>query len=329
MTYCLVPRDLAPKLHELLRRHFSDDPTVEVIVQRRSLDRRSGSDRRRPDTQESARQGPERRVIHSRDGRRAGERRATLLRVPAPPLPRRARPYGERLVFAERVEPSTRQLEDLDTARLVARIQAGDRDEIAVLYMRYFDRLYSYLRLIFNNPLEAEDATQQVFIKVLEGLADFKLGSSPFRAWLFVIARNHALNQLRTSRRITEVEYDVADVPASVPTGGDEWDPSALSWVTDHELHLFVERLPLAQRQVLFLRYVAGVSTAEAAQILSLTPDNVRKIHARGLGFLRDRLTAIGRAPKRSGHSGSRLLPRPARVVRIRRFCLVSSGPTG
>jgi hypothetical protein len=81
VLYCVVPEDLAEKLHRPLREHFGDDPGVEVVVENRRANRREVEDRR-----SGAGQPPkagERRRIRSRSGRRVEERRAT--QVPLDP----------------------------------------------------------------------------------------------------------------------------------------------------------------------------------------------------------------------------------------------------
>src|SRR5438046_781536 len=102
-VYCVVPWELAGKLHDQLREHFRTDATVEVVVERRAADRRRSPDRRA--TGEIA-LGEERRKIRNAAGRRVGERRAPVAETETPTLPRSARKYADQVVFVERLEPS-------------------------------------------------------------------------------------------------------------------------------------------------------------------------------------------------------------------------------
>jgi RNA polymerase sigma-70 factor (ECF subfamily) len=324
VVYCLIPRDLAPRLHEQLRRHFARDESVQVVAERRDGERRRRTDRRAVTGSTPAAQ---RRRVRAASGRRVAERRAALIEIQAPAaLPRRVRAYAERLVFVERLEPRGLDSEDADTARLVAGIQAGDRDAFALLYMRYFDRVYRYLRVVVGDAHRAEDATQRVFMKVLDALPRFEPGPVPFRGWLFAIARNVGLNELRD--RPAEESLDL-DSPQRERLAAAEESPGlgALDWITDQELYLFIERLPLAQRQVLFLRYLVQLRTGEIAEILGVSPEAVRQHQARALRFLRARLTAIGRGPSRAPLAGIRGLERRVRVVRARRYALATRPP--
>src|SRR5947209_8030601 len=122
MIYCLVPSDLADRLHEPLREFFAREPGIEVVVEFRDRDRRKVADRRRHASAATA----ERRRVRNLAGRRIADRRAAAMSVAAPALPASAQPHAERLQFVSRVEPPTQHLEDIDTERLVIDYQAGD-----------------------------------------------------------------------------------------------------------------------------------------------------------------------------------------------------------
>ncbi|MDX6653173.1 MAG: hypothetical protein QOJ38_1954 [Solirubrobacterales bacterium] len=230
---------------------------------------------------------------------------------------------GEIVLFCERITPSAEQLEDLDTARLVTRIQAGASAEFATLYSRYFDRVYGYLRVLLNDRHEAEDAAQQVFMQVLEALPRYERRGQPFRAWLFVAVRNLALYQLRKLRRAEA--QDPAEIDRSRENGSatEELDLSAIGWISDNDLLLFVERLPLPQRQVLLLRFMLDLPSKEIASILERSPEDVRMLQARALRFLNTRLSALGRGPQTGPRIRSRQYLRQAPVLRGRRFALL------
>jgi RNA polymerase sigma-70 factor, ECF subfamily len=292
---CLIPADLASRLEPTLRRHASEHG-LSVTVERRQADRRRGAERR-----ESAWLGretepvtAERRRVRNAGGRRVGERRATLVPVACEQeLPRRARPYEERLLFVERLDLGEEVLEDFDTARLVTRWQAGEREVFTELYERYFDRVYAYLRLALKDSHEAEDASQQVFISVMEALDRYQLGSVPVRGWLFRIVRNYAISHARRSGRwqveepgMLDRRLELADEPEAA---------KVLEWLTDSDLMTLVERLPEPQRQVLALRYMLELTFQEAAEVLERTPDAVRQLHHRAIGSLRSQLTALRR----------------------------------
>jgi RNA polymerase sigma-70 factor (ECF subfamily) len=319
VTYCVVPWELAEQLHDLLRRHFRDEAALEVIVESRGRERRRRAERRKATVAAPT----ERRQVKAASGRRVDDRRAPLVPVSAPrDLPRRAQAHADRILFVERLEPSSQQLEDADTGRLVTRFQAGEHDVFAALYMRYFDRVYSYLKVAFHDPHAAEDATQQVFTKVLEALPRYERRKQPFRAWLFVVVRNYALDELAKQRRADAT--DPAILNQFSEQEADDADPGEVpDWISDRELLLFIERLPLPQRQVLLLRFMLGLTNAEMAAVLNRSEVDIRTLQHRALRFLEARLTAIGRKPETGKRAQIRRWPKQAPVLRCRRFALL------
>jgi RNA polymerase sigma-70 factor (ECF subfamily) len=226
-----------------------------------------------------------------------------------------------RVSFVERVEADGEHLEDLDSARVVIAFQAGDSDAFACLYTRYFERVYGYLRVVLRDIHEAEDAAQHVFVKAFEALPRYKRRTQPFRAWLFTIVRNSAISRLEKQGRT-----DVTD-PVEIgrvrdrEANRDGEELRALDWITDQDLLIFIERLPFAQRQVLAMRYMLGLTAGEIGEVLGRSPGDVRKLQSRAVAFLRERLSAVGRPVHRRDRAVQRCR-RQAPVLRMRRFSL-------
>jgi RNA polymerase sigma-70 factor (ECF subfamily) len=300
-VYCIIPAHLAAKLHDPLRRHFRNDAMIEVVVERRERDRR------RPG---------------NGGGRRVGERRGLTALREAPSLPRKARGHADELTFVEYLGATSQPNEDDETERLILRVHGGDYDAFGELYLRYFDQIYGYQRLLLRDAAEAEDAAQDVFIRAFEALPRYEIRAGlPFRLWLFRIARNHAINCLKRAARL-QVEEPEA-IARRQRDEATERDLQALSWVTDAELVMLIERLPLAQRQVLTLQFLLGMPTNEIAGLLQRTPEAVRQLRRRAMVFLEARLTAIGRRPVRPGREPMVVVLRQARIVRRRKFALL------
>ena len=85
--------------------------------------------------------------------------------------------------------------------RLVALAKQGDGRAFEELYLLYVDRVYNYLHLSVGNRHDAEDLTNQTFIKMLESIDRFVWRQAPFSAWLFRIAHNLAMDHFRAGRR--------------------------------------------------------------------------------------------------------------------------------
>jgi len=241
--------------------------------------------------------------------------------VPPPtPLPPLARAHAPRLQFLESRERGGLAAEDRHSATLVARFQRGDEEAFSALYLRYFDRIYAYLRVILTDLASTEDATQQVFVKLYESLPRYEDRGQPFRAYLFVIARNHAINELRQRQRLDPIDPVTMDQfrePVEAPLS------SELPWVSDRELLALIERLPVAQRQVLVLRFMLDLSHAQIAQILERNPEDVRALLYRALSFMRTRLNALGRTQDSSVQRlPMQRRPSPGPVAKARREAL-------
>lgn len=319
--YCVVPHDLAAELHDYLRKHWRDEPAIEVVVEMRASDRRRAERRR-----ERRRVAEDRRRVKGSQGRRIADRRASIVSAEPPAeLPRRARRFAERLRFVERVELGARRTEDIESNRLVARLQAGDESAFNLLYLRYFDRVYGYARVALRDSHEAEDVAQQVFMRVISAIPRYQARPGvPFRAWLFRIARNAVIDALPKRQR-TQPE-DPAKLDLRREASAKEEVEAALGWLTDADVYLFVERLPVAQRQVLVLRYMLDLTTDEIAEVLDRTTKSVRQLQSRALRTLEDRLTTIGRQPRGVRRSPMMVRLKPAPVLAARRFALGREG---
>jgi RNA polymerase sigma-70 factor, ECF subfamily len=315
MIYCVIPADLADELHEGLREFYRDESGIQVVVEQRNADRRRRGDRRSRPLGTVER---DRRALRAKSGRRVEERRAELRPTEPPALPDELEPYRDRLRFLVREEPSSLKREDADTARLVMRIQAGDKELVGPLYLRYFDRVYAYLKITLQDPHEAEDAAQAVFMRVLEALPGYERREVPFRAWLFRIVRNDAINRLRQRQRLSvESPEDVAQRGdrSTAPPG-----PDSIDWIGDARLLAMVERLPLGQRQVIVLRYMMDFNTVEIAELIDRSPEAVRQLHHRAMRYLRQRMDRDDEGGfRRSQRKAVTRLPRYSPVAHARK----------
>ncbi len=170
------------------------------------------------------------------------------------------------------VSASSVEVDDLEWALAAAR--RGDESGFAALWRDLHPRLLRYLRSRGDDG--AEDLAAETWLQVLRGLERFEGGVAEFRAWLFTIARNRAIDQGRArARRPTVLAADPAEV-----AGGGPVAPSAEDHVVDNEaldraLEL-VATLPDAQAEMVALRVVAGLDVAEVARMLGKRPGTVR-----------------------------------------------------
>ena len=154
-------------------------------------------------------------------------------------------------------------------AELVAAARAQPREFLA-LYDRYFDRVLGYVRVRVRDPATCEDVTSQVFTTALEQLGRFR-GDGSFAGWLFQIARNAVYDVQR--RRVREPF--VIERAATQP-GPEE---RVLTQARAEELRAVIRIRP-EQRDLLALRYGAGLTFDEIGAILDSAPATVRvRVH--------------------------------------------------
>ena len=168
----------------------------------------------------------------------------------------------------------------------VRRAQAGDRSAFAFLYTRFSDDVCRYATSILRNRHEAEDATQQVFTKLFTQIGKYEERSVPFLGWLLRVTRNVALDQVRRGRAIPVAEVRLADHRAF-----------ASERAGTSDLMAALATLPHAQREVVMLRHLAGLSPGEIAEHTGRSEASVNGLHHRGRKALTSELAQRGVEP--------------------------------
>ena len=140
------------------------------------------------------------------------------------------------------------------------RAQQGEPEAFEQLYEAHFNKIYRYIMLRVRNQAEAEDLTQQVFLKALESLGTYDWRGVPFSSWLFRIAHNQVVDHLRRENKMRMLPLDGAEMQSGE-------DPVALAErkLRLEQLAMACEQLTEAQREVISLRFAGGLSVAETA----------------------------------------------------------------
>lgn len=171
-------------------------------------------------------------------------------------------------------------------AAAVRRAQGGDGDAIRFLYLRYKDNVYGYVLSIVRQEHEAEDVTQQVFLKLMSAIHKYEPRRVPFTAWIIRVARNVALDHQRQRRPVPRAEVFDDAHPA---------DEAAYEkrWGIEHAL----EALPEDQRGVIVLRHLVGLTPGEIAERLGKTEASVHGLHHRARQALQRKLEDVECVP--------------------------------
>lgn len=166
-------------------------------------------------------------------------------------------------------------------------IQAAqqDRGAFGLLYQRYADRIYAYLRARTGRTEDAADLTQQVFLQALDALPRYRLDRTPFAAWLFRIAHNVAVDFHRRQRQTVTWDF----VPETLQPVTEE-DLAARLMREENLAHLrtLFAALDRDTRELLVLRFTAQLTVAEIAVVIGASTGATKMRLIRALRALKE-----------------------------------------
>jgi RNA polymerase sigma-70 factor (ECF subfamily) len=171
---------------------------------------------------------------------------------------------------------------DEDLLELVA--QRRDEAAFDELYRRYARAVYGVVRRRLGDHARSEDVVQEAFTSAWRAAAGYRRERGPATGWLFAIARNAAVDALRS--RAPAGDSEVPDLPDDAP------GPDGLAAAADDafRVHAAVDGLPDHEREVIELAYFSGLSQSEVAARLGLPLGTVKTRSHRALARLADRL---------------------------------------
>jgi RNA polymerase sigma-70 factor (ECF subfamily) len=180
--------------------------------------------------------------------------------------------------------PTAALLDGATIDELARAATAGEVEAVARLYDELITPVYRYVALRLRRREDAEDVTHQVFERIVAGLPRYRQNGRPFTAWAFRIARNAVIDHVRRERRVEPLDA-VAEpsddvVLESLSVRGEEI----------RELRIAIRGLTPDQQEALALRYAAGLSAEEAAQVMGRRAGTVRGLTFRAIETLRRRL---------------------------------------
>jgi RNA polymerase sigma-70 factor, ECF subfamily len=164
---------------------------------------------------------------------------------------------------------------DPEAARLVtlavAQVREGDSTGLHFLYLRYREQVRGCISRIVPDHHDAEDLTQSVFLKLMFVIDAYQPRGTPFGAWLMRVARNAAIDFVRARRALPKEGLQLTD------EGRDQAAAERLD-----SLKRALAGLPRDQREVIVLRFVAGLPAWEIAELLQKTNSSVEGLQHRG-----------------------------------------------
>ncbi|UCC61888.1 MAG: sigma-70 family RNA polymerase sigma factor [Anaerolineae bacterium] len=168
----------------------------------------------------------------------------------------------------------------------LARLATLDAEAFGALYDHYFPRVYNYIRFRVPDAAVADDLTATVFTRALDRLHTYRPDRAPFGAWLFRIAHNAVADHYRVRHRRPTVSLDAA---ATLPAA---FTPEVEVQRREEAAVMLAALAALSQREreIVALKFSAGLTNRRIAEIVGLKPGHVGVILYRAIRKLRDQL---------------------------------------
>ncbi len=180
---------------------------------------------------------------------------------------------------------------------LAQQAMAGDQAAFEALVHRYSTSLFNFIYRFLNDYDLACDVLQQVFLQLYVSLPTLRTGE-PFKAWLFQVARNRCLDELRRKRAVhfSDLEAGSEEEELSPLTAMPDTQPLPEELAERHDLQDTLQRailsLPIKFRSVVLLRYVSQLSFAEIGQALNMPEATAKTYFQRAKPLLRTALSS-------------------------------------
>ena len=171
-----------------------------------------------------------------------------------------------------------------EVVRLIKRAAGGNFEAFGELYNIYLERIYRYVFYQVRDKMTAEDLTEEVFLKAWKSIDTCRGKEQTFSSWLYRIAHNHVIDNLRSQRKYLSVDME-ALAEVSSPELGEEGK------LERQEMLEVISDLPQNQKQVIILKFIEGLDNREIGQVMGKSQGAVRVLQMRALATLRQRLS--------------------------------------
>jgi len=189
---------------------------------------------------------------------------------------------------------SETKLNNLNDEQLISKYLSGDQSAFEFLIQRYLNQIYNFVFKYVHTAAEAEDVTQEAFLKIWKNLKRFDL-QRKFKTWAFTIAKNTALDHLKKKGLVAFSELSFEDgaensfeasLVSSAPLPENAFEKIEQIAMVGHA----VAKLTPTQKEVLDLYYKKGLNFREISEFLKQSINTVKTRHRRALIFLKKHL---------------------------------------
>lgn len=171
-------------------------------------------------------------------------------------------------------------------ARLVEEAQQGNIKAFGKLYDLFVDRVYRFIFFRIGKKEDAEDLTEEIFLKTFKNIATYKQKTDiPFEAWLFRIVRNRIIDYYRTRKESASIEQ--AESVFDTKPGPEE---QTVQNIQVQEVLAALVKLPQQYQDIIILKFIEEKSNEEISFILGKSVAHIRVIQSRALKALRQKI---------------------------------------
>ena len=174
-----------------------------------------------------------------------------------------------------------------DDSKLARRVQKGDRQAFDLLLARYERPIFSFIYNFFRNRALCEDLTQETFLRAFRFIRSFR-PKDKFSTWLFSIAKNLCIDELRKIQKGSTVDIDAVNPDSLVSEEGIAQNPllSSISIQEGEILHQAITKLPEKYRTCILLFYFNDLSYEEISRVMKISLSNTKILLFRGKRML-------------------------------------------
>jgi RNA polymerase sigma-70 factor (ECF subfamily) len=183
--------------------------------------------------------------------------------------------------------------QDQEIIQWIESARNGDADSFGLIYEQYADIVFRFIYSQVSHYQDAEDLTEEVFLRIWRALDNYEHKGVPFIAYIFRIARNAVIDHYRQAARSRDqIPYEEELI------GHTKYEPEQQATLNNaqKEIRARLKELREDYRNVLVLRFFSGLTTEETAQALGKSPGAVRVLQHRALAALRKSISGQMRA---------------------------------
>lgn len=169
-----------------------------------------------------------------------------------------------------------------DDEQVINKVKDGDAEAFGVLYDQYAELIFRYVYSHLDNRLDAEDLTEEIFLRAWRALPKYDERGLPFSAFLFRIARNSLIDYYRQRKVVQSID----DVEIQSHEAGPE--EAVDTRIENSDLKQRIAELREDYRNVLIFRFLSGLSPEETAQVMQRSVGAVRVLQHRALSALKE-----------------------------------------